>query len=60
MKLLHELGDDAPGPGGVSRACFVTRALREISIGLIRGNFFVIEHPPACWLGPAALASGLA
>jgi hypothetical protein len=40
MKLLHELGDEAAGPGGVSRASFVAGALLEISIGLIRGNFF--------------------
>jgi hypothetical protein len=43
MKLLHELGDEAAGPGGVSPASFVVGALREIaaiSIGLIRGDFF--------------------
>jgi hypothetical protein len=39
MTLLHLLGDEAAGPGGVSRASFVAGALRELSVGLIRGNF---------------------
>jgi hypothetical protein len=41
MKLLHALGDEAAGPVGVTRASFVAGALREISIGLCRGNFFM-------------------
>jgi hypothetical protein len=41
MKLLHALGDEAAGPGGVTRASFVAGALREISVGLCRGNFFM-------------------
>jgi hypothetical protein len=41
MKLLHELGDEAAGPGGVTRASFVAGALRGISVRLFRGNFFV-------------------
>jgi hypothetical protein len=40
MKLLHSLGDEAAGPGGVTRASFVHGALRELSVGLCRGNFF--------------------
>jgi hypothetical protein len=59
MKFLHELGDKAAGPGGVLRSSFVAGALREISIGLIPENFFCSWHPVACWLGPAATASGL-
>jgi hypothetical protein len=39
MKLLHSLGDEAAGPGGVTRASFVSGALRELSVGLCRGNF---------------------
>jgi hypothetical protein len=34
MKLLHALGDEAAGPGGVHRASFVAGALRELSVGL--------------------------
>jgi hypothetical protein len=41
MALLHSLGDEAAGPGGVSRASFVAGALRELSKGLIRGNFLL-------------------
>jgi hypothetical protein len=36
MKLLHDLGDEAPGPGGVTRASFVAGALRELSIYICR------------------------
>jgi hypothetical protein len=39
MTLLHLLGDEAGGPGGVSQASFVNGALRELSVGLSRGNF---------------------
>jgi hypothetical protein len=41
MALLHSLGDEAAGPGGVSRASFVAGALRELSVGLIRGTFLL-------------------
>jgi hypothetical protein len=41
MKLLHALGDEAAGPGGITRTSFVAGALREISVGLCRGNFFM-------------------
>jgi hypothetical protein len=34
MKLLHLLGDEAAGPGGVSQASVVHGALRELSVGL--------------------------
>jgi hypothetical protein len=39
MKLLHSLGDEATGPGGVTWASFVNGALRELCVGLCRGNF---------------------
>jgi hypothetical protein len=42
MTLLHSLGDEAAGPGGVSRASFVAGALRELNVGLIRGNSYCI------------------
>jgi hypothetical protein len=35
MKLLHDLGDKAAGPGGVTRVSFVAGALHELSICLI-------------------------
>jgi hypothetical protein len=54
MKLLHALRDEAAGPGGVTRASFVAGALREISVGLCRGNFFMYR---AC-LGMFAKFSG--
>jgi hypothetical protein len=38
MKLLHTLGEEAAGPGSVSRASSVEGALRELSVGLVRGN----------------------
>jgi hypothetical protein len=41
MKLLHQLGDEAAGAGGASRASFVSGALRELSVGLVRGNFWL-------------------
>jgi hypothetical protein len=47
-KLLHELGDEAAEPGGVTRASFVVGTLREISMWLIRGNFF-------CWQASAGI-----
>jgi hypothetical protein len=42
MKLLHTLGKEAAGPRGVSRALFVEGALRELSVGLVRGNISCI------------------
>jgi hypothetical protein len=54
MKLLHALGDEAASPDGVGWASFVAGALRELSIGLCRGNFFVYR---AC-LGMLAKSSG--
>jgi hypothetical protein len=54
MKLLHALGNEAAGLGGVTRASFVAGALREVGVGLCRGNFFIYR---AC-LGMFAKASG--
>jgi hypothetical protein len=54
MNLLHALGDEAAGPDGVTRASFVANALREICVGLCRGNFFMYR---AC-LGMFAKSSG--
>jgi hypothetical protein len=39
MKRLHDLGEEAAGPGGVSQSSFMAGALRELSVGLCRGNF---------------------
>jgi hypothetical protein len=60
MKLLHDLGDEAAGPGGVMQASFVMGALRELSIGLIRGNYFMYH---ACvgallWVTGRSLRTG--
>jgi hypothetical protein len=41
MKLLHDLGDKAARPGGVSWESFLEGALRELSIGLVRENYFM-------------------
>jgi hypothetical protein len=41
MKLLHDLGDAAAWPGGVTRLTCFAGALRELSIGLIRRNYFM-------------------
>jgi hypothetical protein len=41
MKLLHQLRDEAAGPGGVTRASFVAGTLCELSVGLCRGNFLI-------------------
>jgi hypothetical protein len=40
MKLLHQLGGEAAGAGGVSLASFVLGTLRALSVGLVRGNFW--------------------
>jgi hypothetical protein len=55
MKLLLALGDEAAGLGGVTRASFVAGALREIGVGLCRGNFFMYR---AC-LGMYTQSSGM-
>jgi hypothetical protein len=44
MKLLHLLGDEAAGHGGVSWALFVAGALWELSVGLILGNFYFLLY----------------
>jgi hypothetical protein len=54
IKLLHALGEEVAGPSGVQRASFVAGALRELSVGLCRGNFFMYR---AC-LGKLANSSG--
>jgi hypothetical protein len=41
MKLLHTLGKEAAGPGGFLRASFVEGAPRELSVGLVRGGYFL-------------------
>jgi hypothetical protein len=41
MTLLHALGDEAASRGGIGRASFVAGALRDLSIGLCRGIFFM-------------------
>jgi hypothetical protein len=35
MVLLHWLGDEAAGPGGITPASFVSGALREPSVGCV-------------------------
>jgi hypothetical protein len=55
MKLLHLLGDEAAGPGGVTRASFMHDALRELSVGLCRGNF--VAYRPS--VGMLARPSGI-
>jgi hypothetical protein len=50
MKLLHLLGDEAAGPGGVTRASFVHGALRELSVGPeCRGNFLAYRASVGMW-----------
>jgi hypothetical protein len=41
VKMLHTLGEEAAGPGGVFPASFVEGALRGLSVGLDTGNFFL-------------------
>jgi hypothetical protein len=41
MTLLHDLGEEAAVPGGVTLASFSASALRELSIGLIQANHFM-------------------
>jgi hypothetical protein len=43
MKVLHVLGDEVAGLGGVSRALFVDGALRELNVGLLAGNYLCGE-----------------
>jgi hypothetical protein len=54
MKLLHELGDNASGPGGDARASFIAGTLQELSVGLCRDNFLMYR---AC-LGMLVKSSG--
>jgi hypothetical protein len=41
MKILHDLGNKAAGPGGVTRVSVVEGAWHELSIGLVRGIYFM-------------------
>jgi hypothetical protein len=43
MKLLHLLGGEAANPGVVTWASFMHGALRELSLGLGRGNFLAYQ-----------------
>jgi hypothetical protein len=54
MKLLHSLGNEAAGPGGVTQASFENGALRKLSVGLCRGNFL----PYRASVGMLARSSG--
>jgi hypothetical protein len=38
MTLLHALGGEAAGSGGMSQASFVAVTLQEVSVGLLQGN----------------------
>jgi hypothetical protein len=60
MKLLHVLGDEAAGPGGVTRASFVAVALREIRVGLCRGNFFMYRACLGMFASPVGQGFGQA
>jgi hypothetical protein len=61
MRLLHALGDEAAGSGGVDRASFVAGALRELSVGLCRDNFLKCTlHVRECLQSPVGRGSGLA
>jgi hypothetical protein len=54
VKLLHDLGDEAGGPGGATRASFVAGSLRVLSVGKIRGSHFMYR---AC-VGELARVTG--
>jgi hypothetical protein len=41
IELVRTLGEEAAGPEGVSWASFVEVALRELGVGLVRGNYFL-------------------
>jgi hypothetical protein len=60
MMLVHSLGDEAAGPGGVTRASFVNGALRELSMGLCRSCLIIPSILLACWQGQVEPPSGLA
>jgi hypothetical protein len=56
MKPLHDLGEEAAGPRGVLRSSFVAGALKELSVGLCRGDFMAYRAS----LGVLARSSGSA
>jgi hypothetical protein len=42
LRLLARLGQEAAeSAGGVSKSGFVAEAIRELSVGMCRGNFYV-------------------
>jgi hypothetical protein len=53
MKLLHLLGNEAASPGGVTRASFVNGALRELNVGLCRGNILSYRAPVGILVRPS-------
>jgi hypothetical protein len=55
VKLLHSHGDEAAGPGRVTRASVVHGALRELSVGLCRGNCLAYQAS----VGMLATSSGV-
>jgi hypothetical protein len=57
MKQLHLLGGQAAGPGGVARASFVNGALRELNVGLCRGNFFACRASVGMLARPSGTSS---
>ena len=54
LGFLSQLGDEACASGTISKAAFVAGALRELSVGLCRGNATMFR---VC-LGQLARASG--
>jgi hypothetical protein len=62
IKLLHPLGDEAAGPGGITRASFVAGTLRELSVGLCRGNFLMYRASGGmfAWVSSRGFPAGLA
>jgi hypothetical protein len=65
MKLLHLVGEDAAGPGEVTRASFAAGTLRELSIWLCTSTFLlyqqflVVRRLAACLLELAGWATRL-
>jgi hypothetical protein len=55
MKLLHLIVDEAAASCGVSQASFMAGALRELSIGLVRGNSLLYRAS----IGMLARSSGI-
>jgi hypothetical protein len=47
VNLQHLLKDKAVSPSGVAQSSFVNGALRELSVGFIRGKFLFLLS--ICW-----------